>query len=51
MVKFKFSVSNGHYEKGSTVEIPLETAQVFESLNFGSIEKEQKPKAKKNDKK
>ena len=45
MVKFKFSASNGHYEKGSTVEMYLETAQLFESLNFGSIEKEQKPKA------
>ena len=47
MVKFKFSVSNGHYEKGSIVELSLETAEVFEKLNFGSIEKEQKPRATK----
>lgn len=48
MPKFKFSVTNGHYNKGSIIELPLITAQLFESLKWGSIqeEKESKPKIK-----
>lgn len=43
MSLFKFSVDNGHYPKGSLVELPEETAKLFEKLKFGLIQKEKKP--------
>ena len=48
MPKFKLSVTNGHYIKGSIIELPLITAKLFENLKWGSIqeEKESIPKIK-----
>lgn len=45
MAKFKFSVNNGHYTKGQTVDLPIETAKAFQRVKFGVIVTEdEKPK-------
>ncbi len=46
MVKFHFSVTNGHYKRGSVIELPENTAKVFEKLKWGSIQNENEPKPK-----
>lgn len=51
MVRFKFSVDNGHYPAGSVVDLAYETAKLFESLKWGSIQNEKKPMPKINVKK
>ena len=47
MAKFKFSVNNGHYIKGQTIDLPIETAKAFQKVKFGVIiTEEEKPKSK-----
>lgn len=46
MAKFKFSVTNGHYLKGSTVELRQVTAKAFEKLGWGTIVTDNEPKQK-----
>ncbi|MDP9954691.1 hypothetical protein J2X97_000328 [Epilithonimonas hungarica] len=48
MAKFKFSVTNGYYQKGQTIEMHIDTAKAFQAMKVGVIvTEEESPKTSK----